>query len=652
MSGAVAHEFLSLQKALVGRYSLEREVGRGGMGIVFLARDVELDRPVAIKLLPPQLAAQASLRERFLSEARMAARLSHPNIIPIFDVDEVDGLVFFTMAYVEGETLGQRVRARGPLNPREATRVIQEVAWALAYAHLRGIVHRDIKPDNILLEQGAGRALVSDFGIARAGTSSGQTAVGEVIGTAQYMSPEQACGEQVDGRSDLYSLGVVAFYALSGKLPFDAPDVPALLAQHITKPAPPLAAAAPGAPKKVCDAVDRCLAKDPAQRFSTGEALAEALSQSADVAREIPAPIRVWLTKGEGLRPVLNVWTGVTGIVALIKLIGAVFEGSGFDIDVLLMLAMPWGVFALARLYQTQRVIAAGYGIEDLREALRQQIEQRREELAYEFDREPSRFAKLVRWTAWFGLLPMAAGTIYAGAAAIPHATIGAVLLGGGAALSLGCAVIGRFLPGKRLKPRDPVLEFRLKLAGSRLGRLMFRIAGIGVRRAALPAAHRPTEVAIGLAAEALFEALPKEMRRELKDLPDVLRRLENDARLMRARVEELNAMLATAEAGAAQESASLRSAEGAAVIVAGERSRVREQLTAERDAAQKRLAASVAALENVRLDLLRLKAGVGSLDELSADLAAARDVQEELARAIEAREAVESELTLSEDRP
>lgn len=646
MPDTVGPEFLALQKALIGRYSLEREIGRGGMGIVFLARDVELDRPVAIKLLPPEMAVQAPLRERFLSEARMAARLSHPNIIPIFDVDEVDGLVFFTMAYVEGETLGQRVRSRGPLTPREATRIIQETAWALAYAHLRGIVHRDVKPDNILLEQGTGRALVSDFGIARAGTAAGQTAAGEVIGTAQYMSPEQACGEQVDGRSDLYSLGVVAFYALSGRLPFDAPDVPALLAQHITKPAPPLASVAPGAPKKLCDAIDRCLAKDPAERFPNGEALAEALSQGSEGVREIPAPIRVWLTKGEGLRPVLNAWTFLSGIVALAELVEMFVEGGGYDTDVLAMLCIPWGVFTLARLYQTQRVIAAGYGIDDLRAALRQQIERRREELAYEFDREPSLFAKLVRGTAWFGLLPAAAGAIYATVTATPHATIGAVLLGGGATLSIGCAVVGRFLPGKRLKPRDPVLEMRLKLANSKLGRLMFRLAGIGVKRAALPAAHRPTEVAIGLAAEALFEALPKETRRELNDLPEVLRRLENDARLMRARVEELTAMLAQVEPGMARDSASLRQVQNAAGIVAQEQTRLRAQLSAQREQAQKRLAASLAALENVRLDLLRLKAGVGSLDELSADLAAARDVQEELARAIEAREEIESELS------
>src|ERR1043165_7584345 len=166
-------EFLDLQAALAGEYSLERELGRGGMGIVYLARDVQLDRDVAIKVLPTPLAHTPDARKRFMREARTAAGLSHPNIVPIHRVGEAGGFVFFVMSYVEGETLGERLRTRGPLPPPEAMRVLREVAWALAYAHGRGIVHRDVKPDNILLEAATGRALVTDFGIAQGGGGGG-----------------------------------------------------------------------------------------------------------------------------------------------------------------------------------------------------------------------------------------------------------------------------------------------------------------------------------------------------------------------------------------------------------------------------------------------------------------------------------------------
>src|SRR5207244_4994755 len=200
--------------ALAGRYSIDRELGRGGMGVVYLAREVHLDRSVAIKLLPPEKADHL-LRQRFLREARLAAKLSHPNIIPIHAVEETGAFVYYVMAFVDGETLAHRVRTRGPLPSSEGARVLREVAWALAYAHGQGLVHRDVKPDNILIESASGRVLVADFGIAAA---AGNIGADGISGTPEFMSPEQALGGEIDARSDIYGLGATAFYAFSGRL--------------------------------------------------------------------------------------------------------------------------------------------------------------------------------------------------------------------------------------------------------------------------------------------------------------------------------------------------------------------------------------------------------------------------------------------------
>src|SRR2546426_429317 len=238
MTASISPEFLALQELLAGRYSIERELGRGGMGIVLLARDVALDRPVAIKLLPPHLATRPDERDRFLQEARTAAGLSHPNIVPIHLVEARGDLVFFVMGFVDGETLRDRVERAGPLSPRLAMKLLQEVAWALGAAHQRGVIHRDVKPDNIMIERATERAVVTDFGIAL-GRRAAESAGGSITGTARYMSPEQACGEPVDARSDLYSLGATFFYALTGRAPFEAANAPAIITKHVYETAPP-----------------------------------------------------------------------------------------------------------------------------------------------------------------------------------------------------------------------------------------------------------------------------------------------------------------------------------------------------------------------------------------------------------------------------
>ena len=267
-----------LVSALAGTYELLQEIGRGGMGVVYAGRDVRLDRLVAIKVLPDLVSSNA-VRERFLREARAAARLTHPSIVPIYSADERSGVTFLVMGYVDGPTLSAKLRDGSALSPADAVPILRDVALALDAAHARGVVHRDIKPENILIDRATGRAMVTDFGIARladAMQSGALTKTGQVLGTVGYMSPEQVTGSEVDGRSDLYSLGVVAFEALAGRLPFDGP-APVVIVAHATKPAPLLASVAPHVPAELCAVVDRCLLKHPADRYATGNALASAL---------------------------------------------------------------------------------------------------------------------------------------------------------------------------------------------------------------------------------------------------------------------------------------------------------------------------------------------------------------------------------------
>ncbi len=272
-----------LTQALGSAYTLDGEIGRGGMGVVFKARDERLKRQVAVKVLPPELAFREEIRLRFVREAETAARLSHPHIVPIHSVGEgPDGLVYFVMAYVDGESLAAKLKRRGRLPSDEARRVMQETADALGAAHALGIIHRDVKPDNILLEGSRGRVVVTDFGIAKAlsSTTGGATLTGTgvAIGTPHYMSPEQAAGDrEIDGRSDIYSLGVVAYQMLVGELPFHAPTVPGILMKHITERAPMITDKRPELPEDLAACVMRSLEKDPEDRWPTADALRRAL---------------------------------------------------------------------------------------------------------------------------------------------------------------------------------------------------------------------------------------------------------------------------------------------------------------------------------------------------------------------------------------
>jgi eukaryotic-like serine/threonine-protein kinase len=277
-----------LRTVLAERYRIERELGRGGMAIVFLAEDLKHQRRVALKVLKPEL-GYAIGPGRFLREIRIAAQLTHPNILSVHDSGEADGLLFYVMPYVEGESLRARLDREKQLPIEDALTILREVAGALTFAHNSGVIHRDIKPENILLV--AGHAVVCDFGIARAIGAAGNdrvTETGLAVGTPAYMSPEQAVGEvTLDGRSDIYSLGCLAFEILGGQPPFTGPSLNAVLARHSLDPVPPLRALRPTIGEGIEKAIERALAKVPRDRFQTAQQFADALgSRTADPSNE------------------------------------------------------------------------------------------------------------------------------------------------------------------------------------------------------------------------------------------------------------------------------------------------------------------------------------------------------------------------------
>jgi hypothetical protein len=620
-------EFLDLQAALAGEYSLQRELGRGGMGIVYLARDVQLDRDVAIKTLPPSVAGDAGARARFLREARTAAGLSHPHIVPIHRVGEAGGFVFFVMSYVEGETLGERLRTRGPLPPADAARVLREVAWALAYAHGRGIVHRDIKPDNILLEAGSGRALVTDFGIAHGGEGPGPaTDPGMLMGTAHFMSPEQAANEPANGRSDIYALGVVGYLAVSGRLPFETSNLPALLFRQTTEAPPGVLRAAPGLPPALAAAIDRCLDRDPANRFPDGEALAAALAPTPDPRPALPATLRAWLgARNPLVLPYLG-WSGAMSSLAVGNAVAWVRGNPGAgpgDVLLLLMIASaPLLPVVGFHLNQARRQFRTGHTLADLRSAL---------EIARRERAESAALAQ--KDSEAFSHRALRIGTI--ASAAWLAATLGQVIIGTMTEQQLGFfnivvpilstmflgavsnALDVQFIPARI---RDGwQAGIRDRLWNSRAGGWLARQLGAPEQSRTVGAGvFRPTEAALGVAAGELFLALPAAYRQQLADLPATVAALEAQAAAARAEIDVVVALGASGSGSA-----------GA--------------LESRRQAASAHLATSVAALEGIRLDLLRLHAGANDLAPLTTLMNAAREFGEDMNRLAEARREVDA---------
>ena len=301
--------FLQLQEVVAGRFSLEREIGRGGMGVVYLARDVALERPVAIKVLAPSLATRPAMRERFLREARTAAQCFHPHIVPIHAVESCNDLAWIVMAYVRGETLSDRLRREGPLPPEEVRRLGREIGWALSYAHQRGVVHRDIKPANLLIDASTGRYVLADFGLAHAHDALSIHA-SPVAGTARYMAPEQAAGNAVDGRADLYALAVTMYVAASGRAPSSAGEF---------QLAPALSDVSP-LPLDLARAIDRCRAFNPDERFIDAEQFLSAI-EPAPQDEPLPLALHAVREHASASRTLLF-WSAVIGVTTILAVAG------------------------------------------------------------------------------------------------------------------------------------------------------------------------------------------------------------------------------------------------------------------------------------------------------------------------------------------
>ncbi|MDQ2664521.1 MAG: serine/threonine protein kinase [Gemmatimonadota bacterium] len=632
-------DFIALQAALAGEYSLDRELGRGGMGVVYLAREVRLARPVAIKVLPRSLAQRADLREAFLRESRTVGGLNHPNIVPVYAAGERDGFVYIVMAYVEGTTLGERIRTRGPLLPGQAARVLREVAWALAYAHSARIVHRDVSAENILLERGSERAIVTDFGIASAMETAALDDDGRIMGNAHYLSPEHAAGEPVDARSDLYSLGVAGYYALTGRLPFDGETSAEVVAQHLNAVAPSITSIAASVPPRLAAAVERCLHKDPARRYNSAESFAEAIDLAFEHAKEIPAPLRSWIHQGERELPARLAMLGI-GTTTGITLVFATYLPATFLIPFVPLGGMSF-VPAFMRL---RRILREGYHVDDLSAALREHQLVRAEEIEYERGLGSPRVRSFLRvllgasigatgigaimeWQ--FVRLTLTASTNFHAFELMQDYTMAFLFIGG-----MGLAISAVPLTGEFIRHR---LSSRIASASvtfwkGKWGARLAKLAGIGLKKAERPMLGMPvlTEIALGRATDHLYLALPKASRRELSALPETVRRLEGDASRLRESINALDDQLAAFDRG------------GDALDDAS-RASLEEDVRRARELSAERLSATVAALESIRLDLLRLQLGRAPIESVTATLEAAREIGDRIGESIAAQLEVEA---------
>jgi eukaryotic-like serine/threonine-protein kinase len=563
ISPNLSAEFLALQTALAGSYSLVRELGRGGMGVVFLAREVALDRLVAIKMLPLALGHDPALRERFLREARTAAQLAHPHIVPIHAVGSADALVWFVMEYVAGTSLGERLRRDGALPSRDVLRIVQETAWALAHAHARGVIHRDVKPDNILLQEERDRVLVTDFGIAHGGET---TDGAKGFGTLHYMSPEQAQSEVADARADIYALGVTAWHALAGHRPFEGQQGAALLATQSRTDAPSIRTVVPTLPATVAHAIDRAIAREPSACWETMEEFARALDTARAVVPQLPvmlrSSVRTAMTNADQLAGVAGGALSA-GIAAV--LIDAVVVPNFLGLESFLFLVIASigaglsSVLFGMQLAAVRAIAARGY----TREAALRAVQSLEVEDELASPRSAGRFGGLwdrpvaVNGIGVFSTLLGVVGTVkIQSLLAVPAMLV---------ALIMPVVTVRRLVTLHGTKG-----SWWGRLLGSRVGKRLWSLATIGVKQVPpVEVAGEPTALALGGALHGLYAALPDGDQQMLHEVPELIARLEAIA-LDRANSKRIEA---------------------------------------------------VTALETLRLDLLKLRAGQLTADGMTEDL-------------------------------
>jgi serine/threonine-protein kinase len=547
-------------------------------------------------------------------------------------------------------TLGERIRTRGPLLPGQAARVLREVAWALAYAHGARIVHRDVTAENILLERGSERALVTDFGIAGAMQTNTLSWDGRVMGNAHYVSPEQAVGEPLDARSDLYSLGVAGYYALTGRLPFDGETSAEVVTQQLNATAPAITSVAPSVPPRLAAAVERCLHKEPIRRYRNAESFAEAIDLAFEHAKEIPAPLRVWLNQGQKELPARLAFVGIGAMTGFTL---AFSIQAGMAIRVLPFIGwflVPFlplvGLSFVPSYFRLRRVLADGYHVDDLHAAMREYQLARSEEIEYERRQSSPLFKRLMHGVLITSLVGTGVsaylmyrigslrGVSYGSELwgtywRLQAISVGAMFVSLSALTVSSVALVGEYV---RLHLASRIASRTIAFWKSNWCARLAKAASLFLKKAERPTIGMPllTEVALGRATDHLYEALPKASRRELAALPETVRRLEGDAGRLRQSIAMLDDQLAVFDR------------DSSALPGDDERSRLADDLRTTRALAAQRLATTVSALEGIRLDLLRLQMGSAGLESVTASLEAARRVGDQIEQAVAAQEAVE----------